>query len=191
MQAGSPGVDEVDTRCSVSFVSLKAPGFAGRQSRATSLWRCTGMETLGDARRPNNPRSANNVPSPRTAGRRWREAPDEGRGERRTPRSSRCARRGRLRHPRRPGHPARHSSVRTGLPVRREKSASSVGEPPLISRTPKSEDNPRTEVFDAEASAIHSEVQARSGSIVQGRRSSRCSADWINRVNLCFIDSTR
>ena len=36
--------------------------------------------------------------------------------------------------------------------------------PPLIFRTPKSEDNPRTEVFDGEASAIHGRVQARGGS---------------------------
>jgi hypothetical protein len=50
------------------------------------------------------------------------------------------------------------------------------GEPPLISQTPKSEDNPRTEVFDAEASAVHSGVQARSSSVAQGGRSACCGS---------------
>ncbi|WP_206501091.1 hypothetical protein, partial [Xanthomonas vesicatoria] len=41
-------------------------------------------------------------------------------------------------------------------------------EPPLITRTPESEDNPRREVFDAEAAAVYSGVQAGSSAVAQG-----------------------
>jgi len=44
--------------------------------------------------------------------------------------------------------------------------------PPLISRTPQSGDNPRTEVFDAEASAVLGGVQARGGAVAEGGRAS-------------------
>ncbi|MEN9180042.1 hypothetical protein WH163_00075, partial [Xanthomonas vesicatoria] len=43
-------------------------------------------------------------------------------------------------------------------------------EPPLITRTPESEDNPRREVFDAEAAAVYSGVQAGSSAVAQGGR---------------------
>ncbi len=64
-----------------------------------------------------------------------------------------------------------NSGAKTGVREQEKGDQRGRSRLPLISRTPQSEDNPRTEVFDGKASTIHGRDQARGGAVVEAGRS--------------------